>query len=66
MQLKKLSLIVALISSITLSASHIMGGIIQVAQTSPDSTSIGLYLISDQFPTTPQNVSIERWEMDNQ
>jgi len=66
MQLKKLSLIVALISSITLSASHIMGGIIQVAQTSPDSTSIGLYIVSDLFPPTPTSVSVEKWVMNSQ
>jgi hypothetical protein len=43
-----------------------MGGIIQVSQTSYDSTSIGLYIISDQFPTMPSSVSVQRWEMNSQ
>ena len=43
-----------------------MGGIIQVAQTSYDSTSIGLYIVSESFPSMPSSVSIQRWEMNSQ
>jgi hypothetical protein len=64
--MKKLLLLCALISTFTLQASHILGGIIQVAQTSPDSTSIGLYVVSDQFPTMPTNVSVQKWAMNSQ
>lgn len=47
-------------------ASHVMGGIIQVAQTSYDSTSIGLYIVSESFPSMPSSVSVQRWEMNSQ
>lgn len=65
--MKKLILLLSLIlSTFVTKASHIMGGIIQVSQTSYDSTSIGLYIISDQFPTMPSSVSVQRWEMNSQ
>ncbi len=64
--MKKLLVLLALISTLTLQASHFMGGIIQVAQTSPDSVSIGMYVVGDQFPTLPQYVTLERWEMNSQ
>ena len=63
---KLLNVLIALVISTTMSASHFMGGIIQVAQTSPDSVAIGMYVIGDQFPTLPQYVTLERWEMDSQ
>ena len=40
--MKKLLALLALLVTVNLSASHILGGIIQVAQTSQDSTSIGM------------------------
>ena len=43
-----------------------MGGIIQVAQTSQDSTSIGMYVVADAFPPLPNQVSLEMWVMDSQ
>lgn len=64
--MKKILTIISLCLSFTLSASHFMGGIIQVAQTSPDSVAIGMYVIGDQFPTLPQYVTLERWEMNSQ
>lgn len=64
--MKKLLLAILLASTFTVNASHIMGGIIQVAQTSQDSTSIGMYIVGDQFPPLPQNATIERWEMNSQ
>ena len=64
--MKKLLVLLALISTFTLQASHMMGGIIQVAQTSPDSVSIGMYVVGDQFPQLPQYVTVERWEMNSQ
>ena len=65
--MKKLILLLSLIlSTFVTKASHLMGGIIQVSQTSYDSTSIGLYIISDQFPTMPSSVSVQRWEMNSQ
>src|SRR6056300_1501705 len=64
--MKKLLVLVALISTFTAQASHILGGIIQVAQTSPDSTSIGLYIVSESFPPMPTSVSVQKWVMNSQ
>lgn len=65
--MKKLSLLLlGLLLSLTTYASHILGGVIQVAQTSQDSTSIGLYIVSESFPSMPNQVSIEKWVMDSQ
>lgn len=60
--MKKLFTIVALISTFALQASHMMGGVISVANSGPDSTAISLYVVSDQFPALPNNVSIEKWK----
>ena len=64
--MKKLLTITTLLVTINLSASHILGGIIQVAQTSQDSTSIGMYVVSDVFPAMPQTVSVQKWVMNSQ
>ena len=64
--MKKLLSLFALLVTVNLSASHILGGIIQVAQTSQDSTSIGMYVVSDAFPTMPQSVSVQKWVKDSQ
>lgn len=64
--MKKLILVSLLILSVFVTkASHIMGGMISVANQGPDSTSVGLYIVSDQFPTLPSSVSVERWKADN-
>lgn len=55
-----------LLTTFVTKASHVMGGIIQVAQTSYDSTSIGLYIVSESFPSMPSSVSVQRWEMNSQ
>lgn len=48
-------------------ASHLMGGMIGVFQTSQDSTSVGMWLISDgQGVPLPQSVSVEKWTMNSQ
>lgn len=54
-QLLTLSLI---LTTFVTNASHMMGGIIQVAQTSQDSTSIGMYVVADAFPPLPNQVSL--------
>lgn len=64
--MKKFITLLALVIGLNATASHMMGGIIQVAQTSQDSTSIGMYVIADQFPTLPNQVSLEIWVMDSQ
>lgn len=64
--MKKIFTAIALIIALQLQASHILGGIIQVAQTSPDSTSIGLYIVSESFPQMPQSVSVQKWAMNSQ
>ena len=66
--MKKLVLLLSLIfTTFTTNASHLLGGMVTVAQTSYDSTSVGMYLVSDaQGVSLPQSVSVERWEMDSQ
>ena len=64
--MKNLLVILALTLGINVSASHIMGGMIGVVQTSQDSTSVGMYLISDgQGVPMPQVIHIEKWEMNS-
>lgn len=64
--MKKLLVLLALTLGLNVSASHIMGGMIGVVQTSQDSTSVGMYLISDgQGVPMPQVIHIEKWEMNS-
>ena len=64
--MKKVLVVLALTLGINVSASHIMGGMIGVVQTSQDSTSVGMYLISDsQGVPMPQVIHIEKWEMNS-
>lgn len=64
--MKKLLVLLALALGLNASASHIMGGMIGVVQTSQDSTSVGMYLISDgQGVPMPQVIHIEKWEMNS-
>jgi len=64
--MKKLMVLVALAVSLTASASHLLGGMIAVAQTSQDSTSIGVFLIADTQGITPNTIYVEKWEMNSQ
>ena len=65
--MKKIMVLLALAVSLTASASHLLGGMVTVAQTSQDSTSVGVYLISDASGITPPtNISVEQWEMNSQ
>ena len=58
--------LVALIAGFTASASHLLGGMVTVAQTSYDSTSVGVYLVSDAGGVTPPStISVEQWEMNS-
>lgn len=52
--------------SLTASASHLLGGMVTVAQTSQDSTSIGVYLLTDPQGITPNTIYVEKWEMNSQ
>ena len=64
--MKKLMVLVALIAGFTASASHLLGGMVTVAQTSYDSTSVGVYLVSDAGGVTPPStISVEQWEMNS-
>ena len=65
--MKKLLVLLALALGLNVSASHLLGGMVTVAQTSQDSTSVGVYLISDASGITPPtNISVEQWEMNSQ
>ena len=47
-------------------ASHLMGGAIGVFQTSQDSTTVGMWLVSDgQGLPAPTTLYVEKWEMNN-
>ena len=63
--MKKLLLFVALISTFTIQASHILGGMVTVAQTSQDSTSVGVYLVTDPQGISPNTIYVEKWEMNS-
>lgn len=59
--------ILAFFVSFTISASHILGGMLTVSQTSFDSTAVGLYLVSDAgFYNMSQNATVQQWERDSQ
>lgn len=65
--MKKLLVLLALVAGFTSSASHLLGGMVTVAQTSYDSTSVAVYLVSDAGGVTPPStISVEQWEMDSQ
>ena len=51
--MKKLLFILALALGINANASHLLGGMVTVAQTSYDSTSVGVYLVSDAGGVAP-------------
>ena len=65
--MKKLLVLLALVVGFTSSASHLLGGMVTVAQTSYDSTSVAVYLVSDAGGVTPPStIYVEQWEMDSQ
>jgi hypothetical protein len=65
--MKKIMVLVALAVSLTVNASHLLGGMVTVAQTSQDSTSIGVYLLTDpQGIAGPNTIYVEKWEMNSQ
>ena len=65
MKVKLLTLTLGLLFSITSFASHIMGGMLTVSQTSQDSTSIGAYFIMDQQGIIPPKQYVGQYEMVN-
>lgn len=60
--MKKLLSALLLFGYGTLKASHLLGGIIHVAQTSQDSTSVGIVLFVDQQGISPNQITIEKWQ----
>lgn len=56
----------ALALGLNASASHIMGGMVGVFQTSQDSTTVGVWLVTDGggLPA-PQSITVEKWEMNS-
>jgi hypothetical protein len=63
--MKRLITILTLLLTLNLNASHIMGGMVSVAQMSQDSTSVGVFLITDPQGITPNTIYVEQWEMDS-
>jgi hypothetical protein len=64
--MKKLLVLVALVAGFTASASHLLGGMVTVAQTSYDSTSVGVYLLADPSGiSSPNTINVEKWEMNS-
>ena len=63
--MKKLMVLVAFAVSLTVNASHLLGGMVAVAQTSQDSTSVGVFLITDPQGITPNTIYVEKWEMNS-
>jgi hypothetical protein len=65
--MRKGLLLIAFAISLTANASHLLGGMVTVAQTSQDSTSIGVYLLVDpQGISGPNTIYVEKWEMNSQ
>src|SRR6056300_959793 len=65
--MKRLMVLVALAVSLTVNASRLLGGMVTVAQTSQDSTSVGVYLLTDpQGISGPNTIYVEKWEMNYQ
>jgi len=65
--MKKLILLaVCVFFTLTTSASHLLGGMVTVAQTSYDSTSVGVYLLTDPSGiSAPNTIYVEKWEMNS-
>jgi hypothetical protein len=64
--MKKLLVMLTLALGFNLSASHLLAGGVGVFQTSQDSTTVGIWLISDsQGLPMPNSINIEKWEMNS-
>ena len=64
--MKKLLFTLAIALGINASASHLLGGMVGVFQTNQDSTTVGVWLISDaQGLPMPNSITVEKWEMDS-
>ncbi len=63
--MKKLLIALALGLGLSVNASHLSGGMVTVAQTSYDSTSVGVYLVADPQGITPNTINVEKWEMNS-
>lgn len=63
---KLLTLLLVTCVSVTTYASHLLGGMIGVSQTSYDSTTVGVWLVTDGggLPA-PQSITVEQWEMNS-
>lgn len=56
----------ATLMTINVWASHLLGGMVGVFQTSQDSTTVGVWLITDpQGISVPNTITVERWEMNS-
>lgn len=64
--LKNIITVVCVFFTHTTFASHIMGGMVGVFQTSQDSTTVGVWLVTDGggLPS-PQSITVEQWEMNS-
>lgn len=64
---KLLFTLIGLMITLTTYGSHILGGMVGVSQTSQDSTTVGVWLITDsQSPVPiPTTITVERWEMNS-
>lgn len=56
----------ALVLGLSASASHLLGGMVGVFQTNQDSTTVGVWLVSDaQGLPMPSSITVEKWEMNS-
>ena len=64
--MKKLLLVLILGLSLNVNASHLSGGMVTVAQTSYDSTSVAVYLLTDPSGIpSPNTLNVQKWEMNS-
>ena len=64
--MKKLLVLLLAVVSLTANASHLMGGMVGVFQTNQDSTTVGVWLVSDaQGLPMPASITVEKWEMNS-
>ena len=65
--MKKVMMVaLATLMTVNVWASHLLGGMVGVFQTSQDSTTIGVWLITDpQGVSAPNSIIVEKWEMNS-
>jgi len=64
--MKKMLFVLAAVLGISANASHLLAGGVGVFQTSQDSTTVGVWLISDsQGLPMPNSINVEKWEMNS-